>query len=99
MSPEGLIDNVYGEKTDVWAFGIVRCQLLRDHTPFSDGISENDVKTRVCQPIPEHKIHKNINPQLRQLMNHLLEINEYKRPTIEQLVNGPYLKNALNCNS
>ena len=35
MSPEGLIDNVYGPKTDVWAFGMLIYELLHGETPFS----------------------------------------------------------------
>lgn len=35
MSPEGFIDNIYGPKTDVWAFGILIYELLHGKTPFS----------------------------------------------------------------
>lgn len=34
MSPEGLIDNVYGPKTDVWAFGILLYEMFHGRTPF-----------------------------------------------------------------
>lgn len=35
MSPEGILDNVYGPKTDVWAFGIMIYELYHGKTPFS----------------------------------------------------------------
>jgi SNF-related kinase len=41
MSPEGLIDNVYGPKTDIWAFGMLIFELLHGETPFSHCKSEN----------------------------------------------------------
>lgn len=28
MSPEGLIHNIYGPKTDIWAFGVLLYELL-----------------------------------------------------------------------
>jgi serine/threonine protein kinase len=28
MSPEGLIQNIYGAKTDIWAFGVLIYELL-----------------------------------------------------------------------
>jgi serine/threonine protein kinase len=35
MSPEGMIDHMYGMKTDVWAFGVIIFELLHGKTPFS----------------------------------------------------------------
>jgi serine/threonine protein kinase len=82
MSPEGLIHNCYGEKTDIWAFGIIIYELLHGETPFCQCLSEMELKNSTLKPIPEHKFKKNIHPQLRQLMNVLLEINEAKRPNV-----------------
>jgi len=28
MSPEGFIENIYGPKTDIWAFGVLIYELL-----------------------------------------------------------------------
>jgi serine/threonine protein kinase len=41
MSPEGMIDHLYGMKTDIWAFGIIVYELLHGKTPFSFCTSEN----------------------------------------------------------
>jgi len=35
MSPEGFIENVYGPKTDIWAFGVLIFELLHGETPFN----------------------------------------------------------------
>lgn len=54
-----------------------------------------ELKNSAVKPIPEHKFKKNIHPQLRQLINSLLEINELKRPTAHELGNDPYIKSLL----
>jgi len=41
MAPEAFIDNIYGNKTDVWAFGITLYELLHGKTPFFD-INDGD---------------------------------------------------------
>lgn len=51
MSPEGLIDNVYGPKTDVWAFGMLIYELLHGSTPFSHCKSENELKYNMSIPV------------------------------------------------
>lgn len=95
MSPEGLIYNYYGEKTDIWAFGIIIYELLHGETPFCHCLTEVELKNSAVKPIPENKFKKNIHPQLRQLINSLLEINELKRPTAHELVNDSYIRGLL----
>jgi serine/threonine protein kinase len=51
MSPEGFIDNVYGPKTDVWAFGIFIYELLHGKTPFSHCLNEADLRREIRTPI------------------------------------------------
>ncbi len=36
MSPEGYINNVYGPKTDIWAFGVLLYELVEGKTPCFD---------------------------------------------------------------
>ena len=40
MSPEGLCDNIYGPKTDVWAFGLVLYELLHGNAPFAHAVTQ-----------------------------------------------------------
>lgn len=35
MSPEGLIGNLYGPKTDVWSFGLLIFELLTGKVPLT----------------------------------------------------------------
>jgi serine/threonine protein kinase len=96
MSPEGLIYNCYGEKTDIWAFGIIIYELLHGETPFCHCQTELELKSTVVKPLPESRFRKGIHPLLRQLINSLLEVNENKRPSVFELANDPYLKGLLN---
>jgi serine/threonine protein kinase len=36
MSPEGYINNIYGPKTDVWAFGVLLYELAEGKTPYNE---------------------------------------------------------------
>lgn len=47
MSPEGLIKNTYGPKTDVWAFGIMIYELLHGATPFTQCQNESELKRKM----------------------------------------------------
>lgn len=51
MSPEGFIENIYGPKTDIWAFGILIYELLHGQTPYSHCKSENELKYNLAIPI------------------------------------------------
>lgn len=51
MSPEGLIDNVYGPKTDVWAYGVFIFEILHGDTPLAFCKSEADLKVHIMTPL------------------------------------------------
>lgn len=95
MSPEGIIMNTYGEKTDIWAFGIFIYELLHGVSPFIDCKTNKALRNTVSVPIPEYKFIPTIKPELRNLMNILLTIDEHKRPSIEDLQQNPFLKSCI----
>ena len=82
MSPEGIIMNTYGEKTDIWAFGIFIYELLHGVSPFMDCRTNTVLRKAVSNPIPECKFLPTIKQDLRYLINVLLTIDEYKRPSV-----------------
>lgn len=56
MAPEGFINNIYGPKTDIWAFGVLIYELLHGETPFSSCKTEQELKQNLSFPIPKSKI-------------------------------------------
>ena len=87
MSPEGLILNNYGEKTDLWSLGITIYELIHGVTPFVECRSAQELRVNITRPIPEHKWRGDIHPLLRQMINRLLEVDEMKRLSVYQLEN------------
>lgn len=66
MSPEGLIENVYGPKTDVWAFGILMFELLHGKTPFSHCKSEQELKYNLSIPIGWTQLKADLSADLKE---------------------------------
>ena len=51
MTPEALINQLYGPKTDIWAFGIMIYELLHGYTPLSACSNKNDLMEQVVEPV------------------------------------------------
>ena len=51
MAPEGLIENIYGPKTDVWAFGVVMYEILHGVPPMAFCQSEIELKMHISVPV------------------------------------------------
>ena len=51
MSPEGIIQNVYGPKTDVWAFGIFLYELFHGYNLFRFCRNEDQLKEAVLRQV------------------------------------------------
>lgn len=65
MPPEGYIDNMYGPKTDVWAFGIIIYELLHGRTLGSHCINEDQLKYKMNKGISEEDIKVKVSPELK----------------------------------
>lgn len=75
MSPEGYIENKYGPKTDVWAFGILLYELIFGKTPFYDCKSETELKNKMERQLtPADFSNKTISNELRDLIISCLNV-------------------------
>lgn len=95
MSPEGFIHNIYGPKTDVWAFGVLVYELLHGETPFSSCRTEQELKQSLSFPIPKSKIRHEISSDIKEVILKCMEIDEGKRVTIAELANLSYFKRIM----
>jgi serine/threonine protein kinase len=60
MSPEGIHNNSYGPKTDVWAFGIMLYELYHGQPPFCFCQSEQELKAVVLKPMQWNQLKASI---------------------------------------
>lgn len=65
MSPEGLIHNIYGPKTDIWAFGVLIYELLHGETPYANCRTEAELKSQVSIPITSKHMRPELSPEIR----------------------------------
>lgn len=65
MSPEGLIDNIYGPKTDVWAFGIFIYELLHENNPFYECQTKEELKKAIIDPLKIDSLRKELSKDLK----------------------------------
>lgn len=82
MSPEGMLKNIYGPKTDVWAFGIMVFELIHGTTPFSSCTSEKELRESVIKPLQLLHFRDNLSTELKDLVTRCMEVKESLRPTI-----------------
>jgi serine/threonine protein kinase len=87
MSPEGLIENVYGPKTDVWSFGIMIYELLHGETPFSHCKTESELKYSLSIPIGWSQLRNDLSGEMKEVILKCLEVKEDKRTSISELRN------------
>ena len=92
MSPEGLLNHIYGAKTDIWAFGVFLFEILHGDTPLYFCKSENDLKANIGVPIKESAISSRISPGLKNLIMKCLEIDERKRISVPEMCSHPYIQ-------
>ena len=91
MAPEGLIHNIYGPKTDIWAFGILLYELMHGETPYAQCRTENQLKCAISAQITQKQLKSQLSPELKDLILKCLEINEAKRITAFEIENGDSL--------
>lgn len=79
MSPEGLLEGIYGPKTDVWAFGVFMFEITQGDTPLGFCKTEAELKYHIMIPLTPDRFRRPIPNDLKDLILRCLDINEQRR--------------------
>jgi serine/threonine protein kinase len=92
MAPELVRGEKYSEKVDVWSLGCITYQLLSGKTPF-DGRNLEKINHYICnKPIVfKDKYFRDVSPNAKDFILHCLERDQFKRPSIEDLFDHPWI--------
>ena len=92
MAPEMIQRKKYsGEAVDVWSLGVIFYTLLYGEMPFEE---ETEVETsiKVVNEEPAYPNSSSVPPAAVELAKWLLSKNAKLRPTLQQILNHPYLE-------
>ena len=94
LSPEILSNKPYNVKSDIWALGILLYELLTFKMPFNDQ-SLNKLTIKInkgdyAQPSSEY------SSEIKDLLKKCLTTNPDIRPSIDEILNLPLIKNRIN---
>ena len=84
----------YISKEDVWSIGVIAYQLCTLRLPFKAELPEGTmmaILNNPHDPIP----HKVYSDELKEIINRLLTKDPVQRPSIEELIEFPIIRNAL----
>lgn len=96
MSPEGYIENKYGPKTDVWAFGVLLFELASGRTPCCDCKTESELKSKMEKQLGVSDLaNLNVSAELKDLIIQCLTINSKLRISIDEIKLTEWMKKAL----
>lgn len=102
MPPEIINNRAYSYKADIWSLGVIFYELLALKPPFMD-YTYQSLLVKICNapidPLPE-----SYSSELRNFVMNILERDETKRPSINELFETEFLRNEMErqqqlCNS
>mmetsp|Transcript_4233 Transcript_4233/g.6404 ORF Transcript_4233/g.6404 Transcript_4233/m.6404 type:complete len:460 (-) Transcript_4233:113-1492(-) len=95
ISPE-VLKGSYDKKTDVWSAGVILYIMLCGYPPFHSN-SDSEVFSKVMQGSFNFrgKEWRSVSKQAKQLIRQMLTLDNSKRPSAEQVLQHPWLKDPL----
>lgn len=93
FSPELCQSKPYNNKSDVWALGVVFYEMLTLGRPFNAKSLKELVKKIVAgqyEPVPA-----SVPNEMRSLCTCLLQLNPVQRPSINRILESPYVQEQL----
>ncbi|KAJ3437613.1 camk family protein kinase [Anaeramoeba flamelloides] len=93
LSPEIISCKPYSYKTDVWSIGIILYELCTLKRAFT-GTNITQLALKISRSKVE-RIPSFYSKHLQRLVYELLERDESKRPTINQILQNPFIRNKM----
>jgi eukaryotic-like serine/threonine-protein kinase len=79
MSPEQVRGEAAGRHVDIWAFGVVLCELLSGVSPFRRGTPSETLASVLGSPLDDSSLPPGTPPSVRQLIHRCLERDRKRR--------------------
>lgn len=93
MAPELIKgDKKYTEKVDIWSFGIFAMEMADGDPPYIDEQQSHIIFNIVKKDPPQ--INERWSNEFREFVKKCLTKNPDKRPSAEELLKHPFLKDA-----
>lgn len=90
LAPEMCSNQSYGYPSDMWSLGCLIYEILEGHRAFeSDNLAE--ILGSVCSGSYSEMKLKHYNPQWREIVESLLQVDPTDRPSINDLCNNPLI--------
>jgi NIMA (never in mitosis gene a)-related kinase len=94
LSPQIWLGKTYDYKTDIWSLGVLLYEMCTLNYPFM-GLNMNQLKQAVTRgkfaPLPGY-----LNPDFTKLVAAMLQMDPAKRPSVDELLNGPIIASKVN---
>ncbi|XP_027196257.2 serine/threonine-protein kinase polo [Dermatophagoides pteronyssinus] len=90
IAPEILLEAGHGFEVDVWSLGCIVFTMAVGRPPFETEELKNTYRKIKKN---DYTIPNDINPELATFIHKMLQADPSKRPTMQQILNDPYLNN------
>mmetsp|Transcript_22764 Transcript_22764/g.35769 ORF Transcript_22764/g.35769 Transcript_22764/m.35769 type:complete len:985 (-) Transcript_22764:93-3047(-) len=94
IAPELFLRQKYSKKVDVWSLGCILCEMVTLRQAFSEQRSIEALQKQILSG-QFSRLPRSYSPELRTLVEDLLNVSEKKRPTVEHVLKRPFMKLCL----
>jgi len=96
MAPELIEGHDYDAKVDIWSLGIMLMEMAEGEPPYMEFPTARALFLILTKGVPELKEQDKWSPEMKDFVNRCLTKDVAQRPTSEQLLKHPFLKNGCN---
>jgi hypothetical protein len=95
LSPEIISRQAYGPEVDIWSMGIMIMEMVDGEPPFYNEPPIQAMKRIRDMPPPKLQNQNRISPDLQNFLSQMLVKNPAQRATARELLQHPFLQQAL----